>query len=144
MKSIENTEDLIRHSKPKIAPDPQRDRRVLDDSFEAMDESLAGSRSGTSRRWQQSIAMRLAAAAVILITIGLLAKKFDPSAQKPSVTGQIAKSPTDMLSAISLNMAYRRGGIEAVDDLADVAFARPKSKQAKLSIRDLITESNGV
>jgi hypothetical protein len=54
------------------------------------------------------------------------------------------KSPADRVSVMSLNMAYRRGGIEALDDLADVAFALPESKPARLSVQEMLTESNGV
>jgi len=144
MKSIENTENLVKRAKVKVTTDPQTDRRVLDDSFEAMDESLARNRSGAVRMWQRSRAMRLAAAAIILVAIGLLTIQFNLPKKAPSGARAVVKSPADMVSVMSLNMAYRRGGIEAVDDLADVAFALPESKPARLSVQDLLTESNGV
>jgi hypothetical protein len=144
MKSIENTEDFVRQAKVRVSTDPQMDRRILDDSFEAMNESTAGSRLSAVRMWQRSRVMRLAAAAVIIVSISLLAIQFSLPPKAPSGTRAVVKSPADMVSVMSLNMAYRRGGIEAVDDLADVAFALPESKPARLSVQEMLTELNGV
>ena len=142
MKPIENTEKFVRRGKAKVATDPQMDRRVLDDSFTAMDEATGS--SSAARMMLRSRAAKLAAAAVIILTIGLLAIQFGPSEQEPPETRSVAKSPADMLSVMSLNMAYRRGGIEAVDDLSDEAFELLGSEPARVSIRELLTESNGV
>ena len=143
MKPVENTENFVRRGKVKVATDPRMDRHVLDDSFAAMDEAIG--RSSETRMMLQSRVARLAAvAAVILLAIGLLVIQWGPTRQVPSDTKHVAKSAADSLSALSLNMAYRRGGIEAVDALADVAFDLPGSKPARLSVQELLTESNGV
>jgi len=142
MKPIENTEDFVRRGKAKVTTDPPMDRRVLDDSFKAMDEA-----TGTSSAARATLRNRvagLAAAAVIILGIGLLSNQFGPSEQNPPETRTVAKSPVDMLSAISLNMAYRRGGIEELDNVAGQAFEMLESKPEKVSLRELLTESNGV
>ena len=143
MNPVENTENFVRHGKAKITTDPRMDRRVLDDSFAAMDKAVG--RSSKTRMMLQGRVARLAAvAAVILLAIGLLAIQWGPTQQVSSDTNPVAKSPADSLSAMSLNMAYRLGGIEAVDALAETAFNLPRSNPASLSVRELLTESNGV
>lgn len=142
MKPIENTEDFVRGGKAKVTTDPPMDRRVLDDSFEAMDEAIGT--SSAARTTLRNRVARFAAAAVIILAIGLLATQFGPSEQEPPERRNVAKSPADMLSAISLNMAYRRGGIEELDNVAGRAFEMLGSKPAKVSLQELLTESNGV
>jgi hypothetical protein len=143
MKPIENAEDFVRRGKTKATTDPQMDRRVLDDSFAAMDETAAG-KSSAAQTILQSRAAKLAVAAVIIIAVGLLMSQSDPPGQEPPPIVKTAKSPAEMLSAMSLSMAYRRGGIEAVDDLSSKAFEMLGSQPAGVSIRGLLTESNGV
>ena len=143
MKPIENTENLVRRGKANVTTDPQMDRRVLDDSFAAMDETVAG-KSSAARMILQSRAARLAAAAAIIIAVGLLMIQSNPPGQELPPIRKVAKSPADMLSAISLNMAYRRGGIEELDNVAGQAFKMLESKPEKVSLRELLTESNGV
>jgi hypothetical protein len=117
------------------------DRRVLDDSFAAMDQAKGG--SSAARMMLRSSLAKLAAAAGVVLAIGLLAIQVRPPEQKPPETGSVAKSPADMLSAISLNMAFRRGGIEEVDNVSSQAFEMLGSEPAKVSLRELLTESNG-
>jgi hypothetical protein len=143
MKPTKNTEDFVRRGKAKVATDPQMDKRVLDDSFSAMDET-AVARPGIVRMIVHSRAAKLAAAAVIIIAVGLLMNQSDPPVQEQPPTGKAVKSPAEMLSAMSLTMAYRRGGIEAVDDLSNEAFKKLGSNSARVSVRDLLTGFNGV
>lgn len=144
MKPIKHTEAFVKRARLQITTDPQMDKRVMEDAFEAMQKGTGASTSSTAWMWPQSRVIRLAAAAMILVAIGLLAIYFSQPKPVPSGPVQVATSSADMMSVMSLNMAYRRGGIEAVDDLADMAFALPESKPSRLSVRELLTESNGV
>ena len=144
MKPVENTEDVVRRGKPKVTTDPQMDRRVLDDSFAAMDETIGQSRSSVARLILKGRALRVAAAAVIIVALGLLAIQSGPSEPAPPPTAKTAKSPAEMVSAMSLNRAYRRGGLEALDALSREVFERSGSQPARVSIRELRSESNGV
>jgi len=143
MKPMKNAEDFVKRAKARVATDPQMDKLVLDDSFAAMDETAAG-RSSVARMVLQSRAAKLAAAAVIIVAVGLLITQSNPPDRADAPAGKVAKSPAEMLSAISLNMAYRRGGLEAMDDLSNEAFKKLGSKPARVSVRDLLTGSNGV
>lgn len=142
MKPTEDTENFVRRGKAKVATDPQMDRRVLGDSLAAMDEATGS--SSAARMTLRSRAIKLAAAAVIIIAVGLLIIQSNPPEQTHAPTGNVAASPTDMLSVMSLKMAYRRGGIEAMDDQSNEAFEMLGSQPTKVSIRELLTESNGV
>lgn len=143
MKPIENTENFVRRGKAKVATDPQMDKRVLDDSFAAMDETDTA-KTSVVRMILGSRAAKLAAAAVIILGIGLLSNQFGPPDQEPLPIRRIAKSPVEMLSVLSLNMAYRRGGLEAVDDVSNEAFKVLGSRPVKVSVRELLAGSNGV
>jgi len=144
MKPTENTEDFVRRGKAKVTTDPRMDQRVLDDSFAAMDETLAQSRSSVALIILKSRAMRLAAAAAVIVAIGLLMIQSRPPEQEQPPTAKAAKSPAAMLSAMSLSRAYRRGGIEALDALSHEAFEMSGASPARVSIRELRSESNGV
>ena len=86
--------------------------------------------------------IKLTAAAVIIVAIGLIAVFVhrDPGEQVGSSYGQ---SPTKMMSAISLTMAYRRGGIEAVDQECEKAIRMLGPKPAGLTVKQLLTKTNG-
>jgi hypothetical protein len=143
MKPTDNTKDFVRRGKAKVATDPQMDKRVLDDSFAAMDETAAGE-SSVVRMILQNRAVRFAAAAVTILGIGLLSDQLGPPEQEPLEIRRVAKSPAEMLSVLSLNMAYRRGGLEAVDDVSNEAFKMLDSKPTDVSVRELLAGSNGV
>ena len=143
MKPIENTENSVRRGKAKVTTDPQMDRRVLDDSFAAMDETAVG-KSSLARMILRSRAAKLAVAAAIIMAVGLLMIQSNPPEQAHAPAGSIAKSPAEMLSVMSLNLAYRRGGIDEVDDVSNKAFKLLGSKPARVSVRDLLAGSNGV
>ena len=108
-----------------------------------MDEN-AVNRSGLAQMILPSRAARLAAVAAIIIAAGLLMIHSDPPAPEPPPIRKVAKSPAEMLSVMSLNMAYRRGGLEAVDDVSHEAFNVLGSSPAQVSVRELLAGSNGV
>ncbi|MHC4426216.1 MAG: hypothetical protein ACYSYV_08980 [Planctomycetota bacterium] len=145
MKPTENTEEVIRRGKPHVTTGRRMDKRVLDDSFAAMEETLGAKKPGTARIILRSRATRLtAAAAVIIVAVALFMVDPDSREQQPPPPVSVVKSPAEMLSAMSLNIAYRRGGIEAVDDQSNKAFEMLGSQPARVSIRELLAESNGV
>jgi len=88
---------------------------------------------------------KLTAAAVIIIAIGLFLIGRNPEEQTKNRTEtQVAKSPAEMLTAVSLNIAYRKGGIEAVEKQCEEAFDTMGYRPRKVSIQELMVEFNGV
>ena len=144
MKPLENTEDVVRRSKTKVTTDPCMDKRVLEDSFVAMDEALSARRSSVARFILRSRGVRYAAAVVILLALGLLALQPGPSESEQPPVARTTRSPAERLSAMSLNMAYRRGGIEALDELSHEVFEALGPPPTRVSARELRSETNGV
>jgi hypothetical protein len=89
---------------------------------------------------------KLAAAAVIIVGIGLLAvlvhrrpgEKVDTT-----MVSEVSKSPVEMMTAISLERAFRRGGIEAVEDQCRKAFRPLGLRPRSLSFEQILAEFNG-
>ncbi|MBN2138458.1 MAG: hypothetical protein JW720_11690 [Sedimentisphaerales bacterium] len=82
---------------------------------------------------------RVAAAAVLVIAVGLLLAYLGPGEREE--TGQRAKSPSEMVSVMSLRTAYSRGGMEALAEQCDraVELLGPSS----VSTVELVKELNG-
>jgi hypothetical protein len=147
MKPTENIEEFVKLEKPHVTTGAEMDKRTLNDSFSAMDETIRSNKKSVAGIILRSKAAKLAAAAVILVSVGLLMVYRNPpipEQQQPTQTVGAAKSPAEMLSAMSLNLAWRQGGIEAVDEQSDKAFKMLGSKPAKATIEELSVELNGV
>jgi hypothetical protein len=92
----------------------------------------------------QSRITKLAAAAVIIIAVGLFLVHRGPDEQvKPTEVTKVTKSPAEMMTLASFTFAYRRGGIEAVEEMCDKAFKMAGPRPAKVSIQELLEEFNG-
>jgi len=145
MKPEENIEEFVKLEKPHVTTGGSMDKRTLNDSFAAMDETIRSNRQSVAGIILRSRMIKLAAAAVVFVAISLLMVYQNPPVQQePPKTDIVAKSPAEMLTAISLNMAWRRGGIEAVDEQSSKAFKMLGSKPAKATIEELLIELNGV
>jgi hypothetical protein len=90
----------------------------------------------------QSPITKLAAAAVIIAGIGLHAVLVHQGPGERSVM-KAAKSPTKMMTAMSLTMAYRRGGIEAVEKQFERALDMLGPRPAQITVKELLAEFNG-
>ena len=90
----------------------------------------------------QSPVTKLAAAAVIIIAIGLHAF-FVHQGPGEQPAPKVAKTPTRMMTAMSLTMAYRRGGIDAVDEQCDKAIRMLGPRPLPLTLGQLLSENNG-
>jgi len=147
MKPVQDTEEFVRRGKLHATTSLQMDRRVLDASMAAMAEGLAGrgpsARRPLLRHWAIGF---IAAAAVIAVACTLLMVQPGPHRLQPQPINPVnaQRSPAQGLSARSLRRAYLRGGIEAVDQQAQQAFDQLGHQPSSVSLRELLTESNGV
>ena len=145
MKSKENIEEFVKLEKPHVTTGDAMDKRTLDNSFAAMDETIRANKPSAARIILRSKMAKLAAAAIIIVAVGLLMVYQNPPVeQQPPKTVGPTKSPAEMLTAMSLNLAWRRGGIEAMDEQSSKAFKMLGSKPAKATIKELSVELNGV
>ena len=87
---------------------------------------------------------KLAAAALIILAIGFFLTHLGPS-EKVDTTDvtTVTKSPVEMMTAMSLERAFRRGGIEAVESQCEEAFKPIRPVSRSLSIEQILAEFNG-
>lgn len=85
---------------------------------------------------------KLAAAAVIIVGIGLHAVLVHQGPGEQPVP-KVAKSPAEMVTAMSLKIAYRHGGIEAVEKQFEKALEMLGPRPAKITVKELLAEFNG-
>jgi hypothetical protein len=87
------------------------------------------------------------AAAAIILALGLLLARRHPQEQTPGrIATAHAKAPIEMLTAVSLEAAFRRGGIEAVEEQSRKALETPASARTSPSVQQLLAEliGNGI
>ena len=87
---------------------------------------------------------KLAAAAVIIIAIGIFVAYQGPDEQAASrnIT-EATKSPAEMLTVASLNAAYRKGELEAVENRYKRVLEVMEPWPSKVSITEVFEELNG-
>jgi len=93
----------------------------------------------------QSKMTKIAAAAVIIIAISLFFMQREQSRETktPQMT-KTAKSPAELLTMASLNLAYRHGGMQAMEKQFDKAEKKVKpGLKTRLTVDQLICELNG-
>lgn len=117
--------------------------RILDDVLAAHEESVRSERSsrgpGIGRMVVESKVAMLAAAAVI-VGIALLLIDHKPQEQPQNQPRtQTAKSPAELLTVVSLNAAYRQGGMEAIEEQSKKAFEMSRRPCKRIYIEELLT-----
>jgi hypothetical protein len=92
----------------------------------------------------KSPAVRVAAAAIIIAAISFSIVYLGPGEQVDTTqTAKVVKSPAEMLTAMSLTMVYRRGGIEALERQCERAIEMLGPRPTSLSLQQLLEDSNG-
>jgi hypothetical protein len=93
--------------------------------------------------WKSPIT-RIAAAAVIIAAIGFFAvhKAPDEQTEKRGIS-QVTRSPVEMMTVASLNIAYRRGGMDAVEEQCDKVCEMLGTQPADISLEELMAGFNG-
>jgi len=142
MKSTEDMEKFVADAKPHVTTGDAMDKRVLDDSFAAMDDTRAVIKPSAAATILASRAMRLAAAAVIIVVTGLLLvrDRHTPNQPAPQPTAQ---APARMLSMMSLRTTYQRGGWDALDRQFRDTLNQFGLASSSLSMQQLLEGSNG-
>jgi len=149
MKPEENIEKFVRVRKPHETTNNQMDKRTLHDSFAAIEQVIQAKstkyKSSAPRVIIRNRMMRLiAAAAVIVVVISLFIFYQDSDEQIDTAMASIStKSPAELLTVASLNMAYRRGGIKAIEKQCDEAVDKLGPWPDKITIKELLAEFNG-
>ncbi|MHC4119467.1 MAG: hypothetical protein ACYSWO_18380 [Planctomycetota bacterium] len=83
---------------------------------------------------------RFAAAAIVIAAVFIFARK--PQRPEPALVRRQTVSPVEMATAMSLERAYRRGGMEAVEDQCRKVFGTTAGESKSRSILQLLGEQN--
>ena len=89
---------------------------------------------------------KFVAAAVIIIAVGLIAlftRRGTGGKPDTNKVTEVVKSPVELMTAISLERAFRRGGLEAVEQQSREAFRPLGLKPESLSFEQILIEFNG-
>ena len=139
----------INTTKPNF--DAEKWKQKYPEGFQTL-LARAGEKSSTAsvvqiNLWKaiwKSPAVRVAAAAVIIAAISFAIVYLGPGEQVDSTaTDKVVKSPAEMLTAMSLTMVYRRGGIEALERQCEQAIEMLGPRPTSLSLKQLLEDSNG-
>jgi len=120
----------------------------MDDSFTAMEQTIraksADHKPSTARIIILSRMMKLTAAAVIIVGISFYIARQGPSEQGITTKFlEVAESPSEIMTMKSLTIAYRRGGIEGIENQCEKALKILGPQPASISLGDLFNGSNG-
>ena len=144
MKPTENIEEFVKLEKPQVTTGGEMDKRTLDDSFAAMDETIRANKPGPAGIILRSRATKLAAAAaVIIMAISFFISYQGPSGKDLTIRVlKAAESPSEMLTMKSLTIAFRKGDIEGLENQCEKAIKILGPQPASISLGDLFEGSN--
>jgi len=144
MRPKENIEEFVKVRKPNVTTSGEMDKRTLDDSFAAMEQTMqAKSAPSTARIITLSRMIKLtAAAAVIIAGISFLIAYLGPGEQHDTtIVTKVTESPAEIMTMKSLTIAYRRGGIEGIENQCEKALKILGPQPASLPLADLFNGS---
>ncbi|MHC4757145.1 MAG: hypothetical protein ACYTE8_00650 [Planctomycetota bacterium] len=130
----------------QLEPTPQAAQRAIQNTRKALlvnEEIEQGQKSVIFHALIKNPFTKFAAAAVIIITAGLLIFCMLPRKQQTSETiSQAEKSPAELLTLASLKMAHSQGGLQALEKQCEKALKLLGPRPKSLSITQLLEELN--
>ncbi len=110
--------------------------------------SLAAEKAPTHRPniWKITLRnpiIRIAAAAMIIIAVTFFSIRQDQDRQEGPGIRKATRSPAEMMTAMSLTIAYRKGGMEAVEEQYNKAYKQLGPRPKSLSVEQILSEFNG-
>jgi len=139
MRSEEDIEQSFKQAALDVEINAESDRVVLDELVEVHRKSTVPSRS-TWRTRPRSSALKLAAVVAIATLTALLVTRHGPSEPGPAKAGPRTVYTLELATAMSLEKAFRQGGIEAVDSQYRKAFGTTRRDTKTPSIEELLTD----
>jgi len=154
MKKAKSTEQVIKNiytNKLQVTTSSKLDKRVLTNSMSTLDkvksEKSVSPQPGIWNIVARSRIIQIASVIIVISAISLvtLSENDELERYETAVPGVAAKTemPAKSLNLISLNIAYRKGGMEAVEKQYEKAFNRTGPRPVKLTVEDLFMELNG-
>ena len=93
--------------------------------------------------WVRPLVRAAAVIAIVAFVILLTHRQSDKRVEPTVATFVEDRSPTKMLSVLSLSLAYRQGGLDAVDEQSNKVFKMLGQKNADVSIGEMLNVQNG-
>ena len=145
---MSSTEDIEKRIKNvNIVIDSERNKRVFSNILQAFEKSKAKEFAPTGPNIWRIISRnpitKITAAAVIILAVSFLSTHQDPGKLEQPGIAEVTKSPVEMMTAISLERAFRQGGIEAVEEQCKQAFKPIAPRSGSSSIKQILAEING-
>ena len=140
----------INTTKPDF--DPEKWKQKYPDEFQVLVSRASNKQSrrasaAESRMLKvifKSPLVRIAVAAVLVMAASLLLVYTRPGDQIRSATDlQVVKSPAEMVTGVSLIQAYRRGGMEGMEQQFEKALKMLGPRPTSLSLSQLYKDFNG-
>ena len=147
MRPKENIEEFVKVRKPDVTTSCEMNKRTLDDSLAAMEQTIltksADHKPTTARIITLGRMIKLtAAAAVIIAGISFYIVHQDPGEQKDTnIVAEALDSPAEIMTIKSLKIAFRRGGIEAIENQCEKALKILGPEPASISMAELFNSS---
>jgi hypothetical protein len=145
---VSSTEDIEKRIKNvNIVIDSERNKKVFSNILQAFEKSKAKELPPAGpniwRTISRSPITKIAAAAVIILGVSFFSTHQDPDKQEQPGIAEATKSPVEIMTAISLERAFRRGGIKAVEEQCKQAFKPIRPWLESSSINQILAEFNG-
>ncbi|MCP4610000.1 MAG: hypothetical protein GY845_14930 [Planctomycetes bacterium] len=145
MSSIKNTEKRIKNV--NIVIDSERNKKVFSNILQGFEKSKAKEcASAGPNIWRiilKNPLTKIAAAAVIILAVSFVSTRQIPDEQEQHKITKVTKPPVEMMTAISLERAFRRGGIEALENQCEQALKLLGTRTDGFSSQELLSEFNG-
>ena len=139
MRSSKDIEQSLKHADLDVEINAETDRAIMGELTRL--HRNAGPCYPSGRQLGYTA---LAAAAAIIIVIGLVFFRREASVPEETPRPAVAMSAAEMLTIGRLKAAYRRGGLEAFEAQCDDAAEKMDVTSEPLSVRDLIAEIEGI
>ena len=147
MRPTENIEKLVR--KLRYKADGRTRRRILGNVVKALENNKQKNSANSQRNiWVIVAKSRITQVAAVLIMLSaicllVLSDKSEPEQHETTGSEVVvrAKTPSELVSAISLSMAFRDGDLKSVESQFDKAEKKVKPRlKERITIEQLICE----
>jgi hypothetical protein len=136
MRSLREIKKSISHA--RVESKPEADQAVLRHLLAEL-AAVAGDASTPVKLHVRGRILRaMAAAAIVILAVVMVARP--PQRTAPPSPENRVHSAADLLTVGCLNAAYRRGGVEAVDQRCEEAARRLDTRPERTSVKKLIRE----
>lgn len=141
-------ENFVSGIKFDDTPDPNHRDKLEQNLLDALAKQ-SRQRPQSFKIWRTIMNSRMtklsaAAAALIILAIGFFMIHLGPGEKVDTAeVPQVTKSPAEMLTVASLSIAYRKGGLEAIEAQFDKALEKLGPRPAKITVKELLAEFNG-